>query len=203
MENKLINSVAQSLAGRLNHFIGKEGPAYTKMTLGMEVFIINVTKLIIIYILAAILGILAQTAILHIAYIMIKRCSFGLHALNSTVCTVVSCCIFVAIPWFLQGIGINNIIVAAAFVPIILCLYKYAPADTKARPLIGKNLRAQLKRKTVVCGIVLMAITLLVPGGHAKLLLTLGAGFQCISILPLTYKILKRSERNYEAYEQV
>ena len=203
MENKLVFIMAQHLANRLNRYTGKEGLAYKKMALGMEVLIINVTKLIVIYLLAAVLWVVVQTAILHMAYIAIKRCSFGLHALNSTVCTVVSCCLFVITPWALQGVGINNIAVTAIFIPVIVCLLMYAPADTKARPLIGPAVRAKLKRKAVVSGIILMVAALLIPYNDVKLLLALGAAFQCVAILPLTYKILKRSERNYETYEIV
>jgi len=203
MENELIRKSAVGLANRLNTYIGKEGLDFQKMVLGMEVLIINITKLIIIYLLAAMLGVIIQTAILHFAYVVTKRYSFGLHALNSTVCTIVSCTIFVIVPWALQGTSISNTAVLAIFAVLIFCLYKYAPADTKARPLVGKALRAGLRKNAVACGVVLMITILFIPSNEIKLLLTLGAVFQCVSILPITYKILKRSERNYETYEQV
>jgi len=203
MENELIRKSALGFAIRLNRYAGKDGLGFKKMVLGMEVLIINVTKLIIIYLLAAILGLILHTAIIHLAYVAIKRFSFGLHALNSTVCTIVSCTLFVAVPWGLQGVGISNTIALAIFTVIISCLYKYAPADTKARPLVGKTLRAKLRTKAVTCSIILLIITLMIPSNEIKLLITLGAVFQCVSILPITYKILKRSERNYETYEQV
>ena len=202
MENRLIHISATKLALWFNRYVGKEGLEFQKLVLGIEILIINVSKFIIMYTLAALLGTLWQTAILHIAYIPIKRYSFGLHALNSTVCTIVSCSMFVLMPWLLRGAGISNIAVIAAFAPIIVCFYRYAPADTKYRPLVGAKLRKELKLKAVVCGIALMAIALLIPNPHIKLLLTLGAVYQCIAILPLTYKLLKRSERNYETYEK-
>ena len=85
---------------------------------------------------------------------------------------------------------------------IIVALYLYAPADTKAKPLVGINLRKKLKKKAVICGVTLMIIALIVPDNSLKLLLALGSMSQCVAILPITYKILKRSERNYEKYEQ-
>ena len=203
MENEIIRKSAALLASRLNTHIGKEGLAYTKMVLGMEIMIINVSKLIIIYLLAAVIGIVPQTVLLHGAYVVVKRYSFGLHALNSTVCTVVSCMLFVLVPWLTQmlGLGVGNAVVIPAFAAVVLCLYKYAPADTKARPLVGKKLRAGLRKRAVACGVILFVAALLVPNYEVKLLLTLGAVFQCVSILPITYKILKRSVRNYENYE--
>ena len=203
MENEWIRKSALQLATRLNMYIGKEGLDFVKMTLGMEVMIINITKLIAVYLLAAILGVVPQTATLHFAYILVKRYSFGLHALNSTVCTIVSCTLFVAVPWVLHavGLGIGNVAVAVVFAPLLLCLYKYAPADTKARPLVGEKLRAKLKRNTMICALILMGIALLVTSREIKLLLTLGVTFQCVSLLPIIYKTLKRSEKNYEVYE--
>jgi len=202
MENGLVHKCALGLASKLNLYIGKEGLNYKKMVLGTEIVLINISKLVVVYLLATMFGVIFYTAIMHFAYVAIKRFSFGLHALNSTVCTIVSCTLFVAVPWILQGAGIGNIVVFVIFVAVILCLTKYAPSDTKARPLVGKALRARLRKKAVICGVVLLMVALAVPNGEIKLLLTLGAVFQCASILPITYQILKRSERNYESYEQ-
>ena len=203
MENKMINSAAHYFARRINVYANKEGVEYKKLVLGMEMMIINVTKLVVLYLLAMTLGVLVQTLTLHAGYLLIKRYSFGLHALNSTVCTMITCVMFAIVPWVFSGFGINNFIVIVVFVPVISCLYLYAPADTKARPLIGEALREKLKRSSAICGAVLFAIVVLIPHPHVKFLLTLGAVYQCLAILPLTYKLLKRSERNYEKYERV
>ena len=202
MENKLIHQAAENLASRFNRYMGKEGLELQKLVLGLEIMIINVSKFIIIYLAAFLLGTLWQTVVLHVGYMLVKRYSFGLHALNSTICTLVSCTMFVFIPRLLQGVGVNSWVVLTAFVPIIVCLYLYAPADTKARPILGAKLRARLKRKSVVCGMVLLVIALIVPDSHVKLLLILSAAYQCMGILPITYKLLKRSVRNYETYER-
>ena len=202
MENKFTQKMAQHLVDSINVYARKEGLELQKMVLGMEILLLNISKLIIIYVLAYWCGILDKTFIIHASFALVKRYSFGLHALNSTVCTLVSCCLFVVIPLLISDVGIHNKIVIAIFPFIIFALYRYAPADTKARPLIGTMLRKSLKKKAVVCGVVVMAIALLIPNESIKLLLVLGAVYQSIFILPLTYKILKRSERNYEEYER-
>jgi len=201
MESRLTRAAAEHLAIKINRYAQKEGIELEKMILGAEILLINVSKIVIIYSLAVWLGILTQTFVTHAAFALIKRYSFGLHALNSTVCTLVSCIMFVGIPLLLYGVHINNYTVAAVFAAVVLVLYQYAPADTKARPLIGARLRAQLKVRAVVCGMVLAAIALIIPSETIKLSLVLGAVYQSMSVLPLTYKILKRSEKNYESYE--
>ena len=202
MEINIINSAAQNIAYRLNQYANKEGIEFTKMVIGIEIFLINISKLAIVYLIAIILGSLVQTIIVHGAYVLIKRHSFGLHALNSTVCTVVSYILFAIVPWLLSGVTVGNGVIFVVFPLIILSLYLFAPADTKARPIIGSKIRTRLKWKSIFCGMLLMIATLLVPSEAAKFLMTLGAAYQIVSILPLTYKILKRSEKNYEQYEK-
>lgn len=201
MESKRTKTVAQNIAVWLNQYSVLEGTEYKKMVLGIESLLINITKLLFVYALSALLGVVVYTAITQAAYALIRRYALGLHALNSKVCTVVSCLLFVILPWVLQDMGIGNMAVIILFLLIILCLYLYAPADTRARPLIGQKTRTIHKRKAVFCGILLMGVAVLMPTESVKLLIALGAAYQVISILPLTYKILKRSEKNYEKYE--
>ena len=195
--------MAQSLALWINGYAQKDELALKKMTYSLEVILLGVTKYIVIYTLAFLTGLLFQAVVVHFAFGFIKRYSFGLHARSSIVCTVVCCILFVGVPWGLAGFGIGNHIVVPLFTCITYFLYKYAPADTKAYPLIGKERRATLKRKAVCSGLIIMVIAFLLPNENMKLLLALGAGIQTIAILPITYKILRRSVRNYEVYECV
>jgi accessory gene regulator B len=201
LEKRVTRAVAVRLANRINRYACKEGIELEKMQLGVEVVLINLFKIIVVYVLAAIVGVLWMTVVAHTAFIVIKRYSFGLHALNSTVCTITSCTMFVLIPWLTRGTGIGNLTVAIVFAGIILSLYFFAPADTKAKPIFGAENRKRLKIKAVVCGVIILTAALLIPNETVKLMLTLGAAYQSISILPLMYKILKRSERNYEKFE--
>ena len=174
MAQKILHTTAHRLADKVNRYTHKEGLEFTKLVIGMEMLLINISKLLIIYLLAAVLGMLLQTLIVHGSYILVKRFSYGLHALNSTVCTIVSCCMFVIIPWLLSGIEVSNHVVAAIFIPTIYTLYRYAPADTKARPLVGARRRVRLKKYAVACGVIAFALVLIVPDESIKFLLTLG-----------------------------
>jgi accessory gene regulator B len=193
--------MAQSLARKMNRYTIKDELGVKKMAYSLEVIFLTISKLAVVYLLAIILDVVLQTMAVHFSFGFLKRYGFGLHALKSTVCTVMSCILFVLAPWALSGIGVGNGIVVIAFSVVIFNLYMHAPADTKACPLIGKNYRKKLKIKSVCSGVLLMVIALFIPNESIKLLLTLGAVFQGVSILPITYKILGRSERNYESYE--
>lgn len=115
MNQNLTHTVALALTERLNRYTNKEGLALSKMALGMEVFLINVSKLIAVYLLAVLLGVLWQAIVTHFAFAMTKRYSFGTHAQHSIVCTMISCSIFTVIPWLVSGMGISNVGVIGAF----------------------------------------------------------------------------------------
>ncbi|MCL1845358.1 MAG: accessory gene regulator B family protein [Defluviitaleaceae bacterium] len=201
MSKNVTHVMAQGLARKINRYARKDDLGLKKMAYSLEIIFLTVSKLVVIYLLAAIFGVVVQTMIIHFAFGLLKHFSFGLHARKSTVCTLVSCVMLVLVPWGLSGVGLGNDIVAVIFFAVIFVLYMYAPADTESRPLIGRNYRKKLKIKAVCAGAVLMLIALFVPNESAKLLLTLGAVFQGVCVLPITYKILRRSERNYEPYE--
>ena len=201
MIDNVIRNAAHALAERLGHALQSDKLVFKKFTVGIERILMSVSKLLIIYALSLLLGVFVQTVIIQFSFSLLKRYSLGLHALSNTVCTVVSCLLFVIIPWVLTGFELTNIGTVIAFIPVMSCLYLYAPADTKARPLIGAQLRTRFKQKAMVCGIIILMAALVIPNERVKLLVTIGAVYQVITILPLTYKILKRSERNYENYE--
>ena len=201
MKVKGFKIVAQYLAEKLNCYVNKDGIALVKMILGIEVVIIHVIKIVIIYSLALLFGVLLQTLATHVAFFILKRYSLGVHSLSNFICTILSCSMFVLVPWIMNGIEISNLVAAVIFIPIIVLLYLFAPADTNARPLVGVLLRGRMKKKAVICGILLAITTLLLPEYSLNFFVVSGAVYQCITILPITYKILKRSERNYERYE--
>lgn len=174
---------------------------YLKVKYGLEIILINAMKFIAVYGVALLLGIVWQTITVHLAYLMIRRYSFGLHATKSWVCTAVSVSMFDLIPYFAKGLLLNNWIVLGVFIFVLLNVFFFAPADTESLPLIGKENRKKLKRKAMVCTLLLTGIALLVPIAEMKVLIMLGALYQVVSINPLVYKILNRRHHNYESYE--
>ena len=202
MENKLIHSTAIKLVNWLSRNNPREGKAYLRLVYNTEALLMNITKLIIVFAISLSIGILPLTIATLIGFNVIRRYSFGIHAKNSTVCTIFSIIMFILIPFVLKNIGVPNFVVLPVFVLIIMTLFLYAPSDTEARPLVGKKKRAKLKKRALVSGTLLMLAVLLFPVGSIKTMLTLGAVYEVISILPISYMILNRKHNNYERYEQ-
>jgi len=66
MENGLMHKSALCFASKLNLYIGKEGLDFKKMLLGTEILLINISKLVVMYLLAAMLGVLLYTVVIHL-----------------------------------------------------------------------------------------------------------------------------------------
>ncbi|MBW6411637.1 accessory gene regulator B family protein [Clostridium weizhouense] len=206
MKNKiqisLMERLAQIILNNINSYLQKEGLELQKMKLGIEILLINISKLIIIFLVAAVFHLLKRTIFMLLIFTIIRRNTFGLHAKNSFICTLVSLLIFVFGSYLSYYLKFNNYMVFTLFTIINTLLYKYAPADTENHPLLSFNLRKKLKKESVITGLILMIITLLVPNNLIKALIILSAISAVTLILPITYNLLKRSYRNYENYEK-
>lgn len=175
--------------------------AYLKMKLGIEMLLINLTKTSIIYGISLVCHLFLQTLILHGAYYAVRRYAFGLHASTSLNCTLVSILMFVGTPLLGSYINLSKLAVIGLGLLFAALLYRYAPADTDKFPLIGADRRRKLRNSSVVTSLILTLIAILMPSSTVTNLLMLGVALQIITILPITYKLLKRSVRNYEKYE--
>ncbi|EMG28257.1 regulator [Listeria fleischmannii 1991] len=193
----------EKLADRLisRERYAEDEETYLKVKYGVEVILINVIKISLVYILALLIGVFWETLITHLAFVALRRYSFGLHAVKSLNCTITSLLMFVLGPFLFQSIPSTNWIVVIVFALVLFNMFRYAPSDTESLPLIGLEERNILKKKAMVCTIVLFLITLLVPSAEMKTLIMLGSVYQVISIHPLMYKLLNRRYRNYESYE--
>lgn len=204
MRKDFTHALAVSWTSKLNQYTQKEGVELQKMTLGMEIFLHNIPRLVLLAVVAVLLGVLPQFAAILLPFSWIRKYACGLHARNGLNCTVVSLLLFVAVPFVLHALDIqmNAGTLVLVFVLISICLFKYAPADTAARPILGEKKRARLKRNSVIASIVLLILALLLLNetfyGHVAL----GVIYATVSVLPITYKILGRSMKNYEQHER-
>ncbi|MBC2259604.1 accessory gene regulator B family protein [Listeria booriae] len=165
---------------------------------GVEIFLVNVTKGIIVYLAAALLGMLWQTLVVHLSYLMIRRHSFGLHAKTSLGCTITSVVMFVILPYFVKAVQLSEWMIVLISGLILLNIAIFAPSDTENMPLFNAQKRHVLRRKSIFDALVVVAIALLVPYGDIKVLLLCGGIIQAITIHPWTYYLLKRRYNNYE-----
>jgi accessory gene regulator B len=201
LKTNLLHDLAVSWTSIINRHVKREGIELQKMVLGMEIILHNVPKIILMVAIAFLVGILPLTMVTWLSFACIRRYAAGLHAENSITCTIITLLMFVAVPYAVQGVYINEAILFSVFAILGFGLYKYSPADTAARPIIGKLKRARLKRKSLIACFILPILAWVLRLEAFYVYVATGAMFAVLSVLPLTYKLLGRSVNNYEQYE--
>ena len=200
-KSTISHRMAVKAADTLNKYVPKEGVAYHKVVLGAEVWIMNISKMSIIFTIAWFLDVLFPALLIMGGFFALRRTAFGVHALTSTGCTITSLVLMVAVPYFTWGFSVHRMVVVAVFALIFIAMWQYAPMDTAARPLVGANKRKRLKRQSIIACLVMAVVLVINPFSEITFMLMIGAMYSAVLILPITYKVLKREIANYERYE--
>lgn len=201
-KKSLVERIAFKLAIKINNQAETDTLDFVKMKYGLEVLLINLSKMIFIFIMAEVLGILKGTLFIMLSFAFIRLHSFGVHAKSSINCTIItSLCFFIG-GYTPKILTITNDKVLLMFFGVISLLYLYAPADTEARPLVGKKLRRKLKIKSLISGFILMILALCINDSDLKFYLSYGALCESITITPIIYKLFGRGYKNYEHYKK-
>lgn len=202
-KKSLAERIALKLAIKINNQAETDNLHFVKMKYGLEVLVINLSKMLLILMMANVLGILKGTLFIMLSFAFIRHYAFGVHAKSSTSCTIItSLCFFIG-AYIPKLLTITNDKVLVMFFLTILLLYVYAPADTEARPLVGKNLRRKLKIKALLSAGILMILALCINNAALKSYVSYGALCESITITPIIYKLFGRGYKNYERYKKV
>jgi len=159
---------------KINKYLKKDGLELKKMRLGIEILLINISKFLIVMTMAWILNLIPLTLVIISSFSFIRKAAFGLHARNSIVCTVSTTVIFVGGAYISKYIILNNYLVSLLMVMSMFILYKYAPADTEARPILVEKHRKKLKKEAILSTCTLLLVALIIDNRSIKTLITLG-----------------------------
>lgn len=187
------------------NFIKNNNQNITEMQLeeveyGLESIYLTITKMIIIFSLAAILNIFKEVIILTIFYNIIRCTAFGLHATKSIYCLITSLIMFIGGVYVCNYLTITFIAKAIICVICLICIFKYAPADTYKRPIIKASKRKRYKIISFISGSVLSILILYYNKDIISNYLLIGMIESIIMILPVTYKIFNLPYANYKNY---
>lgn len=168
---------------------------------GLEAIYLTITKLIIIFSLAYLLGVFKEMILLLITYNIIRSQAFGIHASKSIYCLISSLIMFIG------GAFICKYVMFPAWISIIVslvcvvCLMLYAPADTYKRPLVNIKKRKRFKFVSSFLGIIYTILIICFYNSSISNYLLLGMIDATIMILPLTYKTFRLPYSNYKNYK--
>ena len=164
---------------------------------GLEGVYLTVTKMIVIFSLAIILGIFKEMFIYMIIYNLIRMPSFGLHATKSWICLLSSTILFIGIPYLCIYLNIPLIIKIIVTIAGTLLMIKNSPADTKKRPIINKKRRLIYKIISSVLTLIFGILSSYVKNNFISNCFALSIIMQNCLISPTVYKIFKLPYNNY------
>lgn len=190
-------SVTERVAQKFLDYLAKKRELshmnYLKCKLGIEVFLINSTKIIVIYLVASICQTLIETIIFHLSFFLIRFFAYGVHSKKSMECTIISCLILVGIPFVI----VNFYMISKPILLILsLCnfiiLDRYAPRATKKNPINDQIRKIKLKKKALMCNGILLVIAVIIKSMLVSNLLVLGGLTASVFILPIICRLIEK-----------
>ncbi|MBQ7140387.1 MAG: accessory gene regulator B family protein [Bacilli bacterium] len=186
-------------------YINNNCPQYNEEKLleiryGLEGIYLTITKAIIIFSTALILGIFKEMIIILLLYNVLRAFAYGLHATKSWICLVSSLIIFLGAPIIAINLIFPLIIKIIIILFCIISFYLYAPADTEKHPLIKKKKRMIYKYITICIGITYSYLSLYINNQFLSNSFLLAMIIETLFILPISYKIFNLKYNNYKSY---
>jgi accessory gene regulator B len=171
---------------------------YLKCKLGVEIFLINLSKLSVVYGLATVLGLFGSVFIFHLAYMSIRTYAYGGHSESSWRCTIISCITLIGIPAMLIIFQLPRICFIVIYMVSHLILKKYAPAATKRNGILYLNemRKEKLRQMALISNFIILIISLLIPSLFIGNLLMIGNLLASLMTTPVAYKLLKNEWRS-------
>ena len=169
------------------------------MRYALEGIYLTFTKILVITLIAALLGLFKEYIWFVLLYTPIRSVSFGWHANTTKECWVVSILAFILIPYIFSIITINEITKIILLTFSILGFVLYSPADTKKRPIVNKKRRLMFKFASLIITLVYCCYSF----KHSNLISNLMIAsllYQSLLINPLIYKITHQEFNNYKTY---
>lgn len=189
----------------IRNLIKKQYPNYSNDKLdeimyGIEGIYLTITKAIIIFTLALILGIFKELLFLLISFNLIRLFAFGMHANNSITCLIFSSMVFIGGAFLCKYLAINKELLYFIYPILLIIIAVYSPADTVKRPLINKKKRNRFKILSIIIVVIFFITSLIIKNNLIINSLLFGLIIECMLILPVTYKAFKMPYKNYINY---
>ncbi len=174
-----------------------------KLKYGLEAFYNVFVKSVVLIILSILFHTVWEIIGLTIVYSTLRLYGFGIHMKTSLQCW------FTTIPLYLGGsllikyfefpIQFHIVVWAIGFISFLL----FAPADTKARPLIHKEKRIRAKILSLCILIIYFILFIHLENVILKNIIVYAIFLESLSINPLVYKLFKMPFNNYKTFNKV
>lgn len=169
-----------------------------KLAYGLEGLYMSITKLVIIFLIAFLLGFIKEFIITLIFFNIIRFPGFGFHASKSIVCLISSTLLILGLPYLFTNIEVSLTIKIILCIVSIITFIICAPADTQKRPLTNKKKRIIRKIAASSLAVIYSVLIIVFNGYEISNLLMAALLIETILISPIMYLIFKEPYRNYK-----
>lgn len=172
-----------------------------KMSLGITVMLINIFETTLVFTLAFFLGTIKETLIFFITFAILRALAAGVHCKTSRECLFVTFLFYIGSSLLSKYCPINASLASCIGTICIAVLFKYAPADTENRPILGIHRRKRLRIQTTIFAFTALSVNIFIADITILNLIMYALLIESISTLPITYKLFKVNYNNYKLYE--
>ena len=158
----------------------------------------SITKLVIIFLIAFLLGFIKEFIITLIFFNIIRFPGFGFHASKSVVCLIASTLLILGLPYLFTNIEVSLTIKIILCIVSVITFIICAPADTWKRPLTNKKKRIIRKIAASSLAVIYSVLIIVFNGYEISNLLMAALLIETILISPIMYLIFKEPYRNYK-----
>ncbi|MBZ9607507.1 accessory gene regulator B family protein [Clostridium estertheticum] len=199
--------LSEEFSMKLSNYIKRKVPNKTEEDLeiiryGIEVLFMNITKFPIILAVGYGVGLFWYTLYTVIIFGISRRFVGGIHARKSITCLISTGLIILGAIYISLASQLTIIVKAFIFIVVVCIFFKYAPADTEEKPYLDKNVRQNLKIKSILTAIVYFLFSIYIKNPFFSNIFMYILLVEAILICPITYKILNRRYNNYEYYRE-
>ena len=192
--------------GRSLALIKKQYPDYStekmeEIEYGLVGLYLMITKTIVIFIIAFLLGIIKEMLIFMIIYNIVRAPSFGLHATKSWICLVTSTIIAIAIPVLCNLLTLPIWLRITIGVICVLLIFKNSPADTEKRPIVNPIRRRTYKILSTIIAVIFVVLSIILTDNFMGNCFIFALVVQCFMISPFIYKMFNLPYNNYKNYQ--
>lgn len=193
--------ISKNLMNFIKGSLNKSDTELEQIKYGIDSILANITKLIILFLAAYLIGIAKYTFIALISFGFIRGFASGIHATSSIKCIISNFLIFFGNVYLSLKLTLNNFNIAFLFLISLCLVLLFAPADTAAKPLTSKKVRLKLKIYSSLAVIILYFITMFINNSVYVNLITFSVFIETLLITPVTYRLFKSPYKNYEKFQ--
>jgi accessory gene regulator B len=148
--------ISEKIAQKIAYELKLDKDKTEVIAYGAFAFFQIIFSLILVIIFGIIFGVLIEALILSFSLSILRKSSGGVHASNPNICLIIGTVVTIGMAIIIVHIGSSfNFISAIAlgglcFIWSYYIMLKYAPVDSKAKPINKKEKRESLKKKSIM-----------------------------------------------------